>query len=380
MNTHHNFIYRCLTLAKRGAGNVAPNPMVGAVLVHNDRIIGEGWHEKYGGPHAEVNCINNAILGGYSNLISESILYVSLEPCSHFGKTPPCADLIIEKKIPQVIIGCRDPFIQVDGRGIEKLMNAGIKTEVGILEEECKDLNKRFLTFHTQKRPYIILKWAETQEGIIGTRSAERLLISSPITNREVHKWRAEESAILIGTNTALLDDPQLTNRYWPGSSPIRLVIDLDLKLPASLKIFNADAPTVVFNASRHEPPGKAPFMKSGVFYCRIDKKVSTVKQISSALYEMNILSVLVEGGRKLLQSFIDGNEWDEVRKISNKKLAPGTDALVSTPTTSAASGQLKFDNAVMAPQVSNFIKVSEEIIGSDSIEIFKNQTSSLTY
>ncbi len=358
-------MHRCLSVAKRGAASVAPNPMVGAVLVHNDLIIGEGWHEKYGGPHAEVNCINNAISKGHSGLLKDSVLFVSLEPCSHFGKTPPCADLIIEKKIPHVIIGCRDPFIRVDGRGIEKLMKAGVKTEVGILEEECKELNKRFFTFHTQHRPYIILKWAETEEGIIGRESGERLMISSETTNREIHKWRSEESAILIGTNTALLDDPQLTNRYWPGASPIRLVIDMDLKLPASLRIFNAEATTVVFNASRHEPPGKAPFTESEVFYYKIEREESVVKQISKAFYEMNVLSVIVEGGRKLLQSFIDEGCWDEVLRIRSKQID---------------NRQLNFENAVMAPELSNFVKVSEENISSDLIEVFKYQTSSLTY
>src|SRR5258706_4656586 len=247
-------MYRCLQLAAPGAGYVAPNPMVGAVLVHNGRIIGEGYHQHYGEAHAEVNCINQAALSGLIDTIPESTLVVSLEPCTHFGKTPPCADLIIKHKIPKVVIGCRDPFGEVNGKGIEKLKAAGIEVEQGVLEKECIDLNKRFFVFHTQHRPYIILKWAETADGFIAPSlpaapsinlwrpmegrieedsTSRRLLISNEYTDRVVHKWRSEEAAILVGTNTVENDNPELTTRLWPGNSPVRLVVDMNLRLPS---------------------------------------------------------------------------------------------------------------------------------------------------
>ena len=203
-------MHRCIQLAKLGAGYVAPNPMVGAVLVQRDRIIGEGYHQQYGGPHAEVNCIAS-VNETDKDLISASTLYVSLEPCSHFGKTPPCADMIIKHKIPKVVIGSRDPSKEVNGKGIEKLKAAGVEVEVGILENECKTLNRRFFIFNTQHRPYIILKWAQTADHKIAGITDERLFISSEVTNRLVHKWRSEEASILVGTNTALYDDPELT-------------------------------------------------------------------------------------------------------------------------------------------------------------------------
>jgi diaminohydroxyphosphoribosylaminopyrimidine deaminase/5-amino-6-(5-phosphoribosylamino)uracil reductase len=318
---------RCLELAKLGCGNVAPNPMVGAVLVYDDRIIGEGYHQRYGEAHAEVNCIDS-VAAADIKLISWSTLYVSLEPCAHFGKTPPCADLIIQQKIPKVIIGCRDPFIEVDGKGIEKLKAAGVHTETGILEEECKKLNRRFFTFHIRQRPYIILKWAQTaDEFIAGTEYApgegslnestkrnDRLHISNEYSNRLVHKWRSEEAAILIGTNTALLDDPELTTRVWPGHSPVRLILDMDLRLPAFLKIFDRSVRTIVFNSVKQEED-------NGLFYHRLVRNAGIVEQIMNALYHLNIQSVLVEGGAKLLQAFIDEGKWDEARVIINQQL-----------------------------------------------------------
>ena len=307
------FMRRCLELAKQGAGYVAPNPMVGAVLVYNGKIIGEGFHQQYGGPHAEVNCINS-VSEQDKDKISSSVLYVSLEPCSHFGKTPPCTDLIIANKIPEVVIGCRDPFKEVDGKGIEILKAAGIKVVYGILENECRRLNKRFFTFHTKHRPYIILKWAETGDGKIATNGTDRLLISNEQTNRLVHKWRSEEASILVGTNTALLDDPELTTRNWVGSSPIRLVVDMDLKLPSSLKMFNDKQRTVIFNKIKHEE-------KDHLIYYQVTEDVNLVHQIVNALYQMKIQSVIVEGGARLLQSFIDEEMWDEARIIKNEEL-----------------------------------------------------------
>ncbi len=239
-----SFMHRCLELARLGAGYVAPNPMVGAVLLHEGRIIGEGWHKEYGKAHAEVNCIN-AVKESERQFISQSTLYVSLEPCAHHGKTPPCTDLIIRHKIPRVVIGCRDSFKEVDGKGIEKLKAAGIEVETAVLEQECRELNKRFFTFHTKQRPYIILKWAQTSDGFIAPLippkvgisepQTQRLFISNEYSNILVHQWRSEEAAIMVGTNTALLDNPELTTRLWPGPSPVRLVIDLNLRLPDSL-------------------------------------------------------------------------------------------------------------------------------------------------
>jgi riboflavin-specific deaminase-like protein len=511
-------MHRCLELAQLGVGNVAPNPMVGAVLVYNDRIIGEGYHRQYGKAHAEPNCIAS-VKDEDKHLIEQSTLYVSLEPCAHFGKTPPCADLIIEKKISKVVVGCRDPFVQVNGKGIEKLKAAGVEVELGVLENECKELNKRFFTFHTQHRPYVILKWAQTfdvkigplltspnggrihtqpllseeslrlqdklsvgefyweadpltykllrnfvlenrakptqaedflwqqlrgnklngygfrrqhiignfivdfvcltkklvievdglihqlpenkisdeertmwlgmkgysvirfsneeilfdientlnkigqkldelpfapkksfesskkeasninEETSVGEASAllssvggvggGRLLISNEHSNRIVHKWRSEEMAIAIGTNTALFDDPELTTRLWPGNNPIRIVVDMDLRLPTTLKLFNSKTPTIVFNIKEHT----LPFEKISVqklreietAYYQVTEDVSLVHQMMNALYRMNIQSVIVEGGSYLLQSFIDEEIWDEARVITNEQLSIGT-------------------------------------------------------
>jgi len=304
---------RCIQLAQQGAGTVAPNPMVGAVLVHEERIIGEGYHQQYGGPHAEVNCIQS-VKEDDKHLIPYSTLYVSLEPCAHFGKTPPCSDLIIRNKIPNIIIGCRYPFKKVDGKGIEKLKAAGVGVELGVLENECRELNKRFFVFHTQHRPYIILKWAQTADDKITSAGNERLLISNDYTNRLVHKWRSEEASILVGTNTALLDDPELTNRYWMGPSPVRLVVDMDLSLPQSLKLFDKKNKTIVFNTVKHDE-------QENLVYYQVRKEESLVSQLLNALYQLKILSVLVEGGAKLLQSFIDEEFWDEIRVIKNEEL-----------------------------------------------------------
>ncbi len=338
-------MYRCLELAKLGSGNVAPNPMVGAVMVYNDGIIGEGYHQKYGEAHAEPNCIKHVIENGHSDLISRSTLYVSLEPCVHFGKTPPCADLIIRHNIPKVIIGCRDPFKEVNGKGIEKLKNAGIEVEFGILEKECKELNKRFLGFHTLHRPYIILKWAQTLNCKMAGQGSDRLFITNEFTNRIVHKWRSEEASILIGTNTALMDDPGLTTRLWTGNSPVRLVVDMNLKLPSRLKIFDGQVRTIVFNKLKHEK-------NDDLLFYQVTEDVSLVHQIINALYQLKILSVVVEGGAKLLQSFIDENLWDEARVITNEELIVNT--------------------GLDAPQFTSASKMDEEKIFTDKVEFFK--------
>ena len=304
---------RCLQLAALGAGNVAPNPMVGAVLVYEHRIIGEGYHRAFGTWHAEVECLKS-VAEEDRELISKSTLYVSLEPCAHFGKTPPCADLIIEEKIPAVVIGCRDPFSQVKGRGIEKLLAAGVEVSENVLEKECEAMNKRFFTFHTEHRPYIILKWAETANGKINNTGNKRLLISNEYSNRIVHKWRSEEMAILVGTNTALMDNPNLSTRLWNGKNPIRLVIDKELKLVDSLNLFNGKSRTVVLNFLKHDEEGL-------VQYYQVSPDTELVFQVVNALYQMQINSVIVEGGAYLLQSFIDSEMWDEARVIKNELL-----------------------------------------------------------
>lgn len=349
-------MHRCLELAKLGAGNVAPNPMVGALLVYHDKVIGEGYHRQYGKAHAEPNCISS-VRPNDQHLIEKSVLYVSLEPCAHFGKTPPCADLIIQNKISKVVIGCRDPFTEVNGKGIEKLKAADIDVTTGILEDECKELNKRFFTYHTRHRPYIILKWAETLDRKIASKDRGRLFISNEYTNRVVHKWRSEEMAIVVGTNTALHDDPELTTRLWPGSNPVRIVTDMDLRLPAALKLLNGKTPTIVFNTKQHSlPAGKisaAELKEIGLGYYQVTKDVSLVHQMLNGLYHLNIQSILVEGGRYLLQSFIDEGMWDEARVISNEQLTLGS--------------------GLPAPALKNERLVNTEQIFSDVIRTYKN-------
>jgi diaminohydroxyphosphoribosylaminopyrimidine deaminase / 5-amino-6-(5-phosphoribosylamino)uracil reductase len=341
---------RCLELAELGRGNVAPNPMVGAVLVYEDRIIGEGYHQQYGKAHAEVNCIAS-VEEADRHLISNSVMYVSLEPCAHFGKTPPCADLIIKHKIPKVVVGCRDPFKEVDGKGIEKIKAAGIEVEVGMLEKECRDLNKRFFTFHTRQRPYIILKWAQTSDKKIATGGNKRFLISNEYSNRLVHKWRSEEAAILIGTNTALLDNPELTTRLWPGHSPVRLVLDMNLRLPINLKVFNKEIPTIIFNSIREGKEGN-------LQYYRLNKDENIIHQLMNALYKLSIQSVLVEGGARLLQSFIDEGVWDEVRVITNQHLK--------------LNGEGENNNGLAAPTLKNTMEAEVVKLHGDIVEIFK--------
>jgi len=349
MTLDEKYMHRCLELARLGAGNVAPNPMVGAVFVHEGRIIGEGYHQEYGKAHAEVNCVNS-VSNEDKKFVSSSILYVSLEPCSHYGKTPPCTNLIIKEKIPRVVVGCRDPFKEVAGKGIEKLQEAGVEVTVGILEKECKELNKRFLTFHTQHRPYIILKWAQTANGKIGNRDSERLFITNEFTNHLIHKWRSEEMGILVGTNTAFIDNPALTNRLWNGKSPIRLIVDMHLRLPSSLKIFDEQQPTIVFNTLKHEE-------SETIRYYQVTEDVSIVHQILNACYQNNIQSIIVEGGPRLLQSFINEGMWDEARIITNETL--------------------HVENGLPAPELSNCTFVSNEDIFNDHIDYYYNKSYS---
>ncbi|GGB21678.1 bifunctional diaminohydroxyphosphoribosylaminopyrimidine deaminase/5-amino-6-(5-phosphoribosylamino)uracil reductase RibD [Puia dinghuensis] len=335
-------MHRCLELARLGAGHVAPNPMVGAVLVFEDRIIGEGYHRQYGKAHAEVNCIDS-VSEADRDLISRSTIYVSLEPCAHHGKTPPCADLLIAKNIPRVVVGCRDPFPKVDGKGIEKLKAAGIEVTLGVLEKECIDLNRRFFTFHTRHRPYIVLKWAQSANGYIA-RPGERTPISNEYTNRLVHKWRSEEASILVGPRTALIDNPALTARGWTGPDPIRLVIDKDLQLPAGLQLFDRKVKTIVFNTLKHEE-------ENNLLYYQVAEDSSLVNQLITALHRLKIDSVLVEGGARLLQSFIDEGVWDEARVITNNDLV--------------------IPAGLPAPRLQNANPISHESLLSDTIRYY---------
>ena len=347
---------RCLELALLGSGHVAPNPMVGAILVYEDRIIGEGYHELYGKAHAEVNCIAS-VKPEDEPLIPLSTIYVSLEPCAHHGKTPPCADLIVARNIPRVVVGCRDPFPQVNGRGIDKLLAAGIDVTVGVLEKECIALNKRFFHFHTRHRPYIVLKWAQTANGLIAgpggavatdpaaDGQSSRLLISNEVTNRLVHKWRSEEAAILVGPRTALLDDPALTARLWTGPDPIRLVVDKELQLPEDLQLFDKKVKTIVFNNHKQEDEGP-------IQYYQLSTDSSLIHQLVLALHHLKIQSVLVEGGARLLQSFIDEDYWDEARVITNDDL----EILAGLP----------------APRLQHGRLVSRESLLSDSIRYYE--------
>lgn len=304
------YMRRCIELAQNGLCNTAPNPMVGAVIVCNGKIIGEGYHVRCGEGHAEVNAIRSV---KDPSLLKCSTIYVSLEPCSHYGKTPPCADLIIEKQIPRIVVGCQDPFSKVAGRGIQKLRDAGREVKVGVLEEECRYLIRRFITFHTCRRPYITLKWAESADRYIDLcrEGGSPVVLSTPLTSMLVHKKRAEHSAIMVGTRTALLDNPSLTVRRWYGRSPVRIVLDKDLTLPTSLHLFDGSAPTLVFTRQTDIPYNR--LQQGLVEYVSLDYEQDILPQIMENLYTRNLQSLLVEGGSKLLQSFIDANLWDEI-------------------------------------------------------------------
>lgn len=340
------YMQRCLELALRGAGWVAPNPMVGAVLVHGNRIIGEGWHQRIGGAHAEVQCLQSVAVADQP-LIPDSTLYVSLEPCAHYGKTPPCSLLIQQAGISRVVVGCRDPFPEVNGKGIAQLKAAGVDVITGVLEPECRDVNRRFFTFHEKKRPYIILKWAQTADGFIGTGTPERLHISNAVTNLLVHRWRSEEAAILAGSQTVLLDDPLLTNRSGIGLQPVRLVLDRQLQLPLQLRLFNSDAATVVFNTLQHQPAGQPA-------YHQLATDVPVAEAIAAALYQLQLQSVLVEGGARLLRLFLKQGLFDEIRIITNEALQAGT--------------------GIKAPPLpEQLVCASKQQIGTDAISIWRN-------
>lgn len=339
MSNHETYITRCLNIAKNGLGTTRPNPMVGSVIVFNNCIIGEGFTSKYGGNHAEVNAINSV---KDKALLKEATIYVTLEPCSHFGKTPPCSDLIIKHQIPNVVIGCIDDNIAVAGKGIEKLNQAGCTVIVGVLENECKAHHKRFFTFHNKKRPYIILKWAETLDGFIApeTRTAQKpVWITNEFSRQLVHKWRTEEQAILVGTNTVLQDNPSLTARDWVGQHPIRVVLDKDGELSKDLTIFNDEAETIVLGRMMEAP------------HLKFQIPNSNAKYICDTLYSKNINSVIIEGGTKTLQTFINENLWDEARIFT---------------------GNTSFKNGIKAPRFLGTL-ISEEKIITDILKTYTN-------
>jgi diaminohydroxyphosphoribosylaminopyrimidine deaminase/5-amino-6-(5-phosphoribosylamino)uracil reductase len=336
---------RCIALAKNGLGTTYPNPMVGSVIVHEDKIIGEGWHKKAGEPHAEVNAINSV---KDKSLLRKATIYVSLEPCSHFGKTPPCCDLIIKNKIPNVVIGTVDPNIKVAGNGIKKLIEAGIHVTIGILEDECNELNKRFFTFHQKKRPYIILKWAESQDGFIAPLEKiekKPVWITNDFSRQLVHKWRTEEQAILVGTQTVIDDNPKLNARDWHGNNPIRIVIDQNNRIPKDNAVFDNQAKTLFITKSKNTPN------KENTTFEVIDFEGNSVEQILNLTYKHQIQSIIIEGGLQTLQTFIDANLWDEARVFK---------------------GETIFGKGICAPLLPK-LKSEKHIIDTDELLIIRN-------
>ena len=330
------YMRRCIQLAQNGKLNAAPNPMVGAVIVYKNQIIGEGYHIKSGSHHAEVNAINSV---KDKTKLSESTIFVSLEPCSHQGKTPPCADLIIAYNIPNVVIGCQDPFSKVAGAGIQKLKEAGIQVEVGLLEKKALSLIKQFYTFHANKRPYIVLKWAESADGYIDRNriQGKPTRISSPLSTIVTHKRRAEIESILVGRRTALLDNPSLSVRSWYGQNPIRLVIDKELSLPKELNLFNGKTNTYVFTEKEIKSTQK------NLEYVTLNFNKPVINQILAFLYDKNIQSVLVEGGAQLHNSFIEGNLWDEIHIEKGELIIKDGVKAAKKPTKSKAETNYSF-------------------------------------
>ena len=334
VNTNQKFIKRCIEIAKNGLSNAMPNPSVGAVIVYNDTIIGEGFTSAYGGNHAEVNAINSV---KDKSLLAKSTIYVSLEPCSHFGKTPPCCNLIIEHNIPNIVVGILDSNKKVAGNGIKKLLEAGRNVTVGVLEKECYQSNIRFFTFHEKKRPYIILKWAETLNGFIApeTRNDQKpVWITNEYSRQLVHKWRSEEQAILIGTQTVIDDNPKLDVRDWSGKNPVRIVLDLNNRIPKENHIFDNQQETIVISDKNN-----------------INKE-NLAQEIANLLFDKNIQSVIIEGGSKTLQTFIDANLWDEARIFV---------------------GNCTFEKGIKAPILNKMYQEKSETIDTDKLLIFKN-------
>jgi diaminohydroxyphosphoribosylaminopyrimidine deaminase/5-amino-6-(5-phosphoribosylamino)uracil reductase len=338
---------RCIDLAQKGMGAVAPNPMVGALLVYENRIIGEGWHQQFGGPHAEVHCIQS-VANEDKQFIPQSTLYVSMEPCNHFGKTPPCSDLIIQSQIKKVVIACKDPFEKVNGSGIKKLEDNKVEVITGILEKEAIQLNKRFFIFHQQQMPYVILKWAESADGFIAKPQGKPVKISNYITDKLVHKWRSEEAAIIVGTNTVLNDNPSLTTRNWQGKNPLRIYIDKRLRVDAKYKILDNSTDTLILNLEKNEKVGVNEFVM-------IHEETSLIEELLQLLYKKGIQSLIVEGGTNLLQSFIESNCWHEARVIKNTELI--------------------LQEGISSPTLKNKIRFKQESIRKDEINYNLNPT-----
>lgn len=307
--SHETYMRRALDLAHNGCGNVSPNPLVGCIIVHDGKIVGEGWHKQYGGPHAEVNAINDV---ANKSILSECTLYVSLEPCSHTGKTPPCADLIISHRLRRVVIANRDPNPLVAGNGIRKLRDAGIDVRENILHEEGYQLNKRFFTYMQKKRPHIILKWAETADGFIARKNHDSKWISDEYSRQLVHKWRTEEDAVMVASGTAWYDNPMLNIRNWSGRDPLRIVIDRYLKLGSNQHLFDGSQRTICYNLSKDE-------QRDNVVYVKLDEN-NMLESIIRHLYAQKVQSVIVEGGAQLLSSFIRAGLWDEARIFISPK------------------------------------------------------------
>lgn len=348
MPNHEKYMQRCLELAELGKGSVSPNPLVGAVLVHEERIIGEGWHKQYGGPHAEPHAIADVFqrYADAAQLLKASTLYVSLEPCSHQGKTPPCADLIIQHQIPKVVIACRDPFEQVNGKGIAKLEAAGIDVTTGVLQQEASFMNRRFFARVQKHRPYVILKWAETADRYFAPEGGKQQWISGKAAQILAHKWRSEEDAILVGTNTARIDNPQLNVRLWKGRNPKRVVIDKALRLPKSLHLFDGSTETLIFTAL------DAPW-ETNLKYINVENFDWYLPQhILYQLYLMDVQSLIVEGGAKTLQLFIDADLWDEARIFQSSNY---------------------WSNGIPAPLLHR-APVSKQVLGKDALLTYLNQ------
>jgi len=347
MSSHELYMQRCLDLAQKGLGAVSPNPMVGAVLIYEDRIIGEGWHQQFGGPHAEVNCIHS-VANEDKQLIPQGTLYVSLEPCNHHGKTPPCTDLIIQSQIKKVVIACKDPFEKVNGSGIKKLMDKGIEVVTGVLEKKAIQLNQRFFIFHQQKTPYVILKWAQSADNFIALPQGKPTKISNDITDKLVHKWRSEEAAIVVGTNTVINDNPSLTTRIWPGKNPLRIFIDKRLSVYATYKILDNSTDTLILNLEKNEKVGFNEFVM-------IQDETKLVEELLTMLYNKGIQSLIVEGGTLMLQSFIESNKWHEARVIKNTALF--------------------LQEGISSPTLKNHYGFKHELIEKDEIDYYFNNS-----
>jgi diaminohydroxyphosphoribosylaminopyrimidine deaminase / 5-amino-6-(5-phosphoribosylamino)uracil reductase len=346
MNNEEKYMQRCLDLAQKAIGYVAPNPLVGCVIVHHNKIIGEGYHQQFGEAHAEVNAINSVT---NKELLKDAELYVNLEPCAHCGKTPPCTEPIIHYKIPKIIIGSLDPNPLVSGKGISQLKNIGCIVQSGVLEKECREINKRFITFHEKHRPYIILKWAETKDGFIDIeRKSDAKVAPTPVMNEKlkplVHRWRSEEQAIMIGTNTAIKDNPQLDVRFWKGKNPIRIVLDKNLRIPNNFHVLDQSIKTIVFTEEEKTS-------SENLEYISIDFSGQLIQQILQILYKKNIQSIIIEGGTQLLKSFIDQDLWDEASIITGNKY---------------------FEKGVKAPAF-NSTPTNTEFFQDDSIKYFRH-------